>query len=300
MGAGWRRHYADVLTSCGHVVLVAFGAKIGTPTGWLLSFSLVSAISFIAWTANFRRHRLIGDTPTSRAASAAQGYVELIGHAEAPAGARLLSKLTLLPCVWYRYVAHRKHGDSKWELVEAGESDEPFLLMDESGQCLIDPEHAEVITTRKQTWQKDNYRYTEHLLLAKDKLYALGEFATLGGAQAQLDVKADVSELLAEWKKDRALLLQRFDLDRDAELDQKEWELARAQAKREVAKRHREIGTDSGINLLRNPRDGRLFLLSNLSPDRLTRKYRVWALIHLSIFFTAGAAALYFLAARVS
>lgn len=35
----------------------------------------VAAVSFFAWMANYRRYRQIHDLPTSRIASAAQGYV---------------------------------------------------------------------------------------------------------------------------------------------------------------------------------------------------------------------------------
>lgn len=85
----------------------------------------------------------------------------------------------------------------KWELVDSGESDSPFLLVDVSGNCAIDPDQAEVMTTRKATWTREGYRYTEHVLLSKDNLSPLGEFATLGGASAELDFKSDLKALLS-------------------------------------------------------------------------------------------------------
>jgi E3 Ubiquitin ligase len=290
---GWRTHSAGLLTSFADLALLAMGAHSDSPTGWLISSSLIAALSFVAWAANLKRYRLIGDIPTSRAASAAQGYVELQGRAEPDPGLPVVSKLTSLPCVWYRYRVERETSDNKWELVDSGESDSPFLLVDASGNCAIDPDQAEVMTTRKATWTREGYRYTEHLLLSKDNLYALGEFATLGGASAELDFKSDLNALLSEWKRDQPRLLERFDLNQDRELDAAEWERARIEARREVIENHREAHADSGFSVLRKPRDGKLFLLTNLSAEALTRKYRLWGAVHLTLFFTAGAAALY-------
>lgn len=289
----WRMHRLSLLTSLAHLAFLAIGAYSASPTGWLISFSLIAALSFVAWAANLRRCRLIGDIPTSRAASAAQGYVELQGRAEPHPGLPVVSKLTALPCIWYRYRVERETSDKKWELVDSGESDSPFLLVDGSGGCAIDPDEAEVMTTRKATWTREGYRYTEQLLLSKDNLYALGEFATLGGACAQLDFKSDLNGLLSEWKRDQPRLLKRFDLNQDGELAAAEWERARIEARREVIDNHREARADSGFSVLRKPRDGKLFLLSNLRPEALTRKYRLWGAVHLTLFFTAGGAALY-------
>jgi hypothetical protein len=39
---------------------------------------------------------------------------------------------------------------------------------------------------------------------------------------------------------------------------------------------------------MRKPRDGRLFLLSDLDPNRLARRYGVWTWIQLAIGVGAG------------
>ncbi len=149
------------------------------------------------------------------------------------------------------------------------------------------------MTAHKQSWTRDDYRHTEWLLLPGDKLYAIGEFSTIGGAAAELDFSADVKALLAQWKRGDNTLLERFDLNKDKALDLKEWELARLAAKREIEKKHREIRSSPGVHVLRQPKDGRLFLLSNLDPDKLARKYTVWSAVHLTIFFAAGGITLF-------
>lgn len=286
-----KRHWANLLTSGGHLVLIFVGFQIDTPAGWTAVLGAVSIISFFAWYGNTRRSRIIADTPTSSLASAAQGYVELIGTAKASPDVPLLSRLRQLPCVWFRFKIERRHDDKNWETVEQGESHDTILLDDGSGTCFVDPENAEIITSHNEVWHRDDYRYSESLLLPHDSLYVLGEFVTLGGASSILDAKADVATLLAEWKRDQPELLRRFDLNGDGTIDMREWELARQAAKREVEKQHREIRLDNGVNVLRQPGDGRLFLLSNLSPEKLVAKYAFWAWLHLAVFFGAGVAA---------
>ena len=251
----------------------------------------MSLVSFAAWIGNYRRLRQIADTPLSNIATAAQGYVEIAGRAEAPAGTPLLSRLTNLPCVWFHYEIYEKSSDDKWSLQDSGISDEPFVVRDATGQCVIDPEGAEVVCSRKQTWTKDNCRYVEWLLLAREQIYALGDFVTIGGANSELDLDADVGALLAEWKKNQPELLKRFDLNQDGTLDLKEWGLARRQALREVEAQHREIRMRDGTHVLRAPATDRLFLISNYLPARLRLNYLLWAWAHAAIFVGAGGGA---------
>jgi hypothetical protein len=299
MPSPFRESYVNALTSGAHLVLLLMAAHVGTREAWMGALSVVALISFFAWTGNFRRHRLIGDTPTSRVASAAQGYAELQGRGAAPPGAALVSKLTALPCLWFRYVVEHRNSNDKWERVDAGESGDTFLLRDGTGECVIDPEGAEIHSRHRQKWTQGDYRYTEWLLIAGDPLYAIGEFATSSGATAPLSVSRDVGDLLSEWKQDRPRLLERFDVDRDGEINLREWALARADAKRQVTARHEQIRADaSALHMLRAPADGRLFLVTNLDPDRLVRKYKLWGIAHLLIFTAASVAVAWFSSGR--
>jgi hypothetical protein len=280
-----RREYAVLLTSGTQVALLAVGLHLGNAAAWAFILSAIAAISFVAWIGTYRRWRAIADTPTSQVASAAQGYTELSGRVENRSGTRVLARLSSLPCCWYRYRVQKRRADKKgWTTVEEGESSESFVLRDATGTCVVDPEGAEVLPATHSTWTQGDRRYTEWLVCEGDPLYALGEFATIGGAGAALDRGRDVSTLLAEWKRDRPELLARFDLDRDGDLSFREWELARAQAKREIDRAHADLRAAPGVECMRKPADGRLYLLSNLDPDRLTRKYYAWAWIHLALF----------------
>jgi hypothetical protein len=282
-----RREYANLVTSGAQLLLMVVGVKLESRAGWLASTALMAAVSVFAWGSAFRRARAVADTPTSKVASAAQGYAELRGAGRALGGAPLLSPLTHLPCLWYRYRVERKTSDDKWTLESHGESDASFILDDGSGEVMLDPEGAEMLVTRKDTWTEGERRYTQWLLLERQSIYALGQFATRGAVDLKLDAGEDVKLLLAEWKKQPQALLARFDLDGNGELDMKEWELARRQAGREVAANHRELRNRADVHVMHAPADGRLYLISDLDPDRLARRYRFWSWAHLAIFFGA-------------
>jgi hypothetical protein len=282
-----RRGYSDLVTSGGQLVLLLIGAKTESALGMFVCVALMVPLSLFAWTSAYRRTRAVDDTPTSRIASAAQGYCELIGAGKPLGGAPLMSPLSHIPCLWFRYTIERKDSDNKWVQKEKGESDASFILDDGSGECVVDPDGAEMLVTKKESWIQGDYRYTEWLLIERQTIYALGQFATRGSADLVLDAAEDVKQLLAEWKKDAETLHKRFDLNRDGQLDLKEWELARAQARREVLTNHRELQATSELHLMHLPQDGRLYLISDLEPGTLAKKYRWWSWFHIAIFFAA-------------
>lgn len=282
-----RREYGQLVTSGGQLLLLFVGIQVGTREGWLVSLSAMAIVSVLAWLSALNRLRAVRDTPTSKIASAAQGYVELIGRGRQVKDAPLLSKFTALPCLWYRYTVQRRTSNNKWETIDSGESQDCFLLRDETGVCLVDPEEAEIVTKHKDQWQKDGYHYTEWKLIEQDYLYVIGQFRTQGGSNLEFDTRAELNALLAEWKMDKPSLHARFDLDNNGELDMREWMLARSAAKREVTKKLREAQAQPDIHIIGRPRDGKLFLVSNITPDRLSRRYLFWSVAHLVIFIGA-------------
>ncbi len=304
MAGSFKFYASEWLTGSLHFVILAVAVLAKDAAVWPYALAAMSIVSFFAWIAAYRRYRQIHDLPTSKVASAAQGYVELFGRAELLPGGSLVSTRTGLPCCWMRYYVERKvSGDKlryyverktfgdKWEYVDSGVSNDHFLLVDDTGQCVISPEGAEVMTG-KETWTEGDYRHTEWLLVPKGMLYAVGEFSTASGAVTGLDERADVSHLLAEWKEDKDRLLARFDSNRDGAIDMKEWERARLEAVHEVQRRHGEIQARDGVHILRKPRDGRLFLLANELPDKLGRRFAFWSSLHLVVLFGAGGASL--------
>jgi hypothetical protein len=136
------------------------GEAAPLPTGALV---LVGVCSLVAWLAALRRCRLVADTPTSLLASAAQGYVELVGRCELHPGSPALGYLSGPPCVWYRCAVSRRTSEG-WSSTSCERSTDTFLLRDASGTSVVDPDHAEVTGARKRSWTQGEYRYDfEHL-----------------------------------------------------------------------------------------------------------------------------------------
>jgi hypothetical protein len=293
-----RLHQPGWLSGVIHVVILGVAIQAERVEVWPYALLAMSGVSFFAWIANYRRYRHIHDLPTSRVASAAQGYVELFGRTELLPGEPILSKLSRTPCCWYSYQIEEKGSNDKWNTVDSGSSVEQFLLVDDTGQCVISPEGAEVLTHDRKHWEEFDRRHTEWLLRGKSAIYAIGEFSTTpAAAVAAGDERADVGALLAQWKSDQRRLNERFDLDGDGRISMKEWELARLQARREVRALHAEVRSRSteGVHILRKPADGRLFLLANELPEKIGARYRNWSVAHFLIFLGAGSAGLFML-----
>jgi len=210
------------------LLLFLFSLK---PLQQQLIFSLVILISFAAWLHHFRRYRYIVDTPTSQINSAAQGYVELTGKCALPAGAEAIGFSSGPACVWHRYAVYRRETE-QWRLVDSGQSKDTFLLQDKSGDCVIDPEAAEIYGAQSRQWLTGETLYKIQFFHPGESLYVLGDLMTLSSAGLLLDKKTDTIALLKEWKKNPQQLLDRFDKNGDAEIDLHEC--------KRYAKRHNE------------------------------------------------------------
>lgn len=282
----WKHDVANFVLTGGNLLFLLLGVQLGTHAGWAIAFVLIGISSAWAWHANLRRYRTVADTPTSRIASAPQGYVEIIGRGQQPPGVPLLSPTTGLPCLWFRYRVERRERN-RWQLIDSGVSGDTFGMTDGSGLMLIDPDGAEILTHRKQVSQQGAYRRTEWTLIENETLYVIGEHVTLDGPHATLDRRADLADLLGEWKRDKTALLARFDTNRDGEIDLAEWENVRKAASDEVDRAHFDIRLKDGVHLMRKPAYGRPYLIANRDVDALVRHYRFWSWAHL---FLLGAA----------
>lgn len=276
-----RGHYIETVTSAGYLGIIAFAVNTYQHDTGHLSLVLLAAISVFAWISTTKRMRAIADIATSRIGSAAQGYVELYGRASAHADNLIKSPLSGMPCIWFRYWVYSKENSKReWREISRGVSDTTFEISDHTGKCQVDPDDAEVISPDRRVSYQGVYKHVEELLYAGGSVYVLGEFSTIGGANSVLNVKEDVGALLADWKRDPTQLKKRFDLDGNGEIDTQEWELARKAAKREIEHLHREIRKESGVHIIRAPRDRRLFLISSMSPQKLRQRYQRWSYFH--------------------
>lgn len=277
--ADYRHHVSNGVVAAGYFALIMLAFETRHAGLRIAIVAAIAAGGLIAWLLAFRRFHAIADTPTARIASAPQGYVELTGHCGLLPGSRPLGFANCPPCVWYRYRVYR---DGKQ--IDSGQSHDTFLLLDGSDECVIDPDLAEVVASSRRTTQRDNYTTRIDYLRVDSPLYAIGEFRTLTGTEQTLDRRGAIRDLLGEWKRDPNGLVERFDIDGDGEISLTEWQAVRQAAAREVAKRHAELRLSADTHILRAPRDGRPFILSNSDPERLAARYRLWAWFHAAVF----------------
>ena len=272
----------------------------------------------------FYRKRIIEDTPTSKVRSAAQGYVEMRGSGELLDGPPIIAPLTGTTCTWYGYKVeeHRSSGkNSKWVIIDSGDSSELFLLVDETGKCIIDPDGAAVTTASKDVWYGSNsrpqrrpphsrnvltslaggkYRYTERRMHPGEPLYAIGLFKTVGGAGGDFNADADVRDLIKEWKNNSDALLAKFDTNKDGQIDMEEWQAVREAAYREVSARLRENQEAPPANVMSKTLDRRRpYILSAIPQEFLIRRYYLYALGLLLLFFVCGSLGSWMISVRL-
>lgn len=151
--------------------------------------------------------RTITDVPTSKIRSAAQGFVVLNGRAQSLIQPTL-GQITQKPCAWYYYTIERltpiQNNEGKtfynWQILEEDLSTYPFVLKDDTGECVIQPLIAEIIPSGAIVWRGHSripnppshsfwrqifwenwgaYRYTERRLELDAPIFAHGYFSTI-------------------------------------------------------------------------------------------------------------------------
>ncbi|MDH5357396.1 MAG: E3 ubiquitin ligase family protein [Gammaproteobacteria bacterium] len=278
------------------------------PYEFWVGVTLMIFLCLMAFYRMIRWHqhaRTIENMPTAKIRSAAQGYVEVIGQTKLMDGPVITSPLTGKNCVWYRYkieekVRHynaRGKSHTHWQVVKKEISEELFLLEDDTGRCVVDPDGADVITTHKRSWYSrlDNppKRYTEELILVNEPLYAIGLFKTVAEVEGH-KIREHVSHLLREWKREPQQLLEQYDSNRDGQLDTDEWEKTRQSAEQQVKQEHGQREKLQQLHILkRSPHNDQAFTLSNISEKKLIQQYRVRALLALMGFFISGSFAIW-------
>jgi hypothetical protein len=276
---------AAILTALALFMLVIVRAVSVLPW-WLIAAPapVFLGMTFRGWVASYRRLKALEDYPLSKIASAAQGYVSLEGRAMLFPGKPLESPLTRRTCCWYSYqvvaVDDKHHTGS---VGEADTSEWSFMMNDGSGECVVEPTGARLVSKRIATWRVGDFRYTEQLILPGDPLLVIGEFATSGSTVTEHDVEFQVGQLIAEWKKDMPALIQRFELDSSGRISDQNWERVRSQARRDV---EAELARNppQPQHRVSNPGDHRPFIIGARSRQQLERDMTIWTWIHLSCF----------------
>ncbi len=132
-----------------------------------------------------------------------------------------------------------------------------------------------------------------------DDLFAIGLFATVGGAGSEFNVNDDVRELLAEWKKDSEVLLKKYDTNQNNQIDMDEWQQVRDDALRHVLDDHAGQKSMPSVHLVSKTCDKRRpYLLSAVPQSDLVRRLVMKSGALITTFFIAGILATFLINAR--
>jgi hypothetical protein len=217
---------------------------------WVVSLALASLACLALGVHYLRQALAVTGTATSYIRSAAQGYVVLVGEGVPLSGHPMLAPFSGMPCVWWSTQVESTLGGLGGErIAPSGDafnkhfSKGPFLLRDGSGECLVDPDSAEVQVKSRDVWYGSTMS---------------------GGSVAQGHRTRGVADDL-RFVEERIELHQRIMVRgyfRTAHADP-----AATQAP----------GPAPGTNVLGPPPDGRQFLISTVSEDILAKGLRLRA-----------------------
>ncbi len=284
----------------GFFIILAFGAYIfhfilSVLTDGPGQYYFYYTGSFSGVFDALKKGRLIEDTPTSKIRSAAQGYVELEGQSRPfVKNNATIAPLSRKPCVWYSYSIEKINSDLT--TIEHGTSDSLFLITDDTGECIIDPEGARVKTVHSDTWYNGAYRYKEERLHANEDLYATGLFKATGSSDdLQSELNDEVKGLLKLWKRNSKAMLARFDENKDGQIDVHEWEKVREAALQQALAKQKNRAMSKPVNLLSDTHDKqRPFMLSAVPQPKLIKSYFSRSLWFFFLIVAAVVAAFYF------
>lgn len=267
-----------------YIAVLFSGFWFDSREGWLAVLAICATASFVCWYRALMKKRLVENVPTSRIASAAQGYVEIRGTIEKVAGCTVTGALSGTPCVWYRYMiseaSPQSDADSS-KVFEQGGRGVPFLLRDETGECLVNPEGAAVTCPRTDSHARDRRRYSEWALRPGDSVYVVGAFASRA-TSAEEAPDQQVRAVVRKWLEKPPDFVKRFDADGDRRISAAELAKAHQAARAELSRRTVAQG---GVHDLSDPGDGRPFLIfSSQEHDKITAGLGEQTRQHLTLF----------------
>lgn len=271
--------------------------------------AVMAFAGYRTWRRNMKAAQLIEATATSRVATAAKGYAELVGTAKRVGETPLVADpIRGTPCLWYRFVTEERRGtrNKHWTVINRGASVHPFALQDDSGLCLIAPDEAQIAGDHDPdeiVRVNSDRRHRIWRIRENDPLYALGFLERRGQPDTayemrEIAITEGTRKTLRLWKGDQARLLERFDENRDGRIDAVEWEKAQ-QAARASATTEADAGLeqrrieasarpDAHIEfVLQKAGDGRPLLISNRNEAQFLGRMKRRSWVGL-VLFSAG------------
>jgi len=248
------------------------------PAGYII---IISEIIFAAGGLflsyrYFKYVQYLKNIPTAKIRSAPQGYVELTGKARPFSSTPYYVPGTGIPCVWFECVYDERQGSGSKPMMVTIETEQCFLIDDDTGTCRIDPPDIEIIT-KNSGGIPGRSGFTRWIGVGEE-VHVFGVIETLHVNYRKQENELKRSRLKA-LKADRELMMK-FDANNDGAIDIEEWESARKQVEQDVdnyiAEKHKQHKHKFVENVLRPPRDAYLpYLLSAYSELPVIRRYKL-------------------------
>ncbi len=252
-----------------------------TDNATVQSLGFVSAVLLAVWAAlsAWSLRQYILDIPQSKIGSAAQGFVELQGRCRFY-GDRVTQGFTHgPPCVWHRFAII----GMIFPLIKTGESEMPFVISDETGDCVVNASGAKVLSSSRRSWFSQAAYYRIRFIRHGAPVYVIGELRTNGCDKSFYSERMELANVLKTWKQDPAWLLEEFDADNNGKLDFEEWETARKRAGY-IAKDKYEVKREDHVETaIRKPSNGMPMLISDKSPAILAHRFQYMASFNMLV-----------------
>ena len=171
-----------------------------------------------------------------------------------------------------------------------------FRLVDDTGECVVDPDHAHVIPECDHSWYGDGpeyrsrppkgrrlialglgrYRFRERLILPATAIYALGWFRTLYNNPSDELIAKQAEDLVRQWKLQPERYLSGFDRDDDGAIRGDEWKAIRMAARNEILNRMQRQKAEHHV--ISRPTDTRHpYIISTQSEEVMLGRKRLGA-----------------------
>ena len=182
-------------------------------------------------------------------------------------------------CVFYRYkveirvvrgVGSRKR--SYWKVVRQGQSITPFFVQDETGRILVEPFECEAFLKRRYFYSEGPFdgarRFSEWYIMPGEDIYVMG----YAGKSREILIarKQKLRERLADLRKNPEKQ-EKYDLNKDGNLDAYEWACAVEQIKAEI-KKEELLASDKCDVAISSSRNVKLFI-SDRSEEELLKNF---------------------------
>ncbi len=286
---------------------------------YCVMIGLAGYLAYLSYYA-FKRYRFMDATATSKIRSAAQGHVELKGLGEWLPNDTIQSPFSQSRCVWYHCTIDKRHRSGKrttWTNISDDCSEHLFRLVDDTGECIIDPDNAHVVPESDVTWYghstdyKDQaprrrsiitfssgkYRFRERLITPATPLYALGWFRTVSSNPSDEFISQKVEDLVKQWKLQPGRYLREFDLDANGKIQRNEWKAIYAAARREVLAEIRRQQNEHHV-MSRPENRSQPFILSAVDEETLVARKKMKAYAAIGGAFLLFSALVIFYAIR--